>query len=184
MINLLSDQQKEELLGQERLRLILILGILFLSFLFSLALILLLVKNYFLWDLEAQKITLEEKEMLASQDKELEEEIIESNSLLSSLDLFYRKKYDLTQTLEKIYKTFPLGTYLTNFNFTTVGQRKGEGEIVKISLSGLCPSRELLLLLKENLEKEESFSGVYFSPKSWVEPVNTNFDVIFNLNLE
>ena len=97
MINLLSDQQKEELLGQERLRLILILGILFLSFLFSLALILLLVKNYFLWDLEAQKITLEEKEMLASQDKELEEEIIESNSLLSSLDLFYRKKYDLTQ---------------------------------------------------------------------------------------
>ena len=113
MINLLPPQQKEGLLAQERLRLIVILGTLFILFLLSLALTLLLVENYFLASLEEQKISFKEQEMRASLNKSLEGEITEGNIFLSELNSFYEKQYDLTQALEKIYQTLPRGTYLT-----------------------------------------------------------------------
>ena len=184
MINLLPPQQKEELLNQERLRLVLVLGILFLLFLLSLALTLLLVENYFSLNLGDQKILFEEKERLVSFNKDLEEEITLANNSFSNLDSFYEKQHDLTKVLEKIYQTLPGGTYLTNFSLVFTDQRIGAQTIrrAKISLSGLCPTRELLLVLKENLENEESFSDIYFSPGSWVEPVETTFNVAFYLD--
>ena len=185
MINLLPPQQKEGLLAQERLRLIVILGTLFILFLLSLALTLLLVENYFLASLEEQKISFKEQEMRASLNKSLEGEITEGNIFLSELNSFYEKQYDLTQTLEKIYQALPRGTYLTKFGFSFVQQRVGQNttvKMVKITALGFCPTRELLLSLKENLEKEESFSNIRFSPASWVEPIDTDFGVTFNLN--
>ena len=184
MINLLPSQQKEELLNQERLRLVFILGMLFSLFLLSLALILLLVENYFSLNLGDQKILFEEKEKKVSFNKDLEEEIVKANSSFSNLDSFYEKQHNLTESLEKIYQTLPGGAYLTDFNLVFTDQKIGTQLIkrAKISLSGFCPTRELLLVLKENLENEESFSDIYFSPGSWVEPVETTFSVAFYLN--
>lgn len=180
MINLLPPQQKQKLSEEDRLRLILILGILFLSFLASLSLVLLLVKNYTSGDLKEQNIFLAEKERLIFLNHELEKEINDSNVLLSILNSSYQEKLDLTQVLEKIYQTLPLKTYLINFNFSFL-QKEGKGK-AQISLAGFSPDRETLLVLKKNLENEKDFSEVYFSPESWVKPTDIIFSVAFKLN--
>ena len=89
MINLLPPEQKEELLLREQKNLILILGILFLSFLISLSLILLSIKISLSGDLEIQKITLEERGKEVSFNRELEEKIKNSNRVFSDLNSFF-----------------------------------------------------------------------------------------------
>lgn len=176
MIDLLPAQQKEELREEEKLKLVLILGIVFISFLLSIALILFLIKNYISEGLEIQKILLEEKEKIISLEKGLEKEIKDSNLFLSNLNSFYQERLDITKILEKLSLTLPPKTYLTNFNFLT--QKEG---LAQISLYGFCPSRELLLSFKENLEKVEEFGDVFFPPENWVKPTDINFNLSFKL---
>ena len=177
MINLLPPKQKGELLLREQQSLILILGILFLSFLLSLSLILLSIKISISGDLEIQKITLEERGKEVSFNRELEEKIKNSNQLLSDLNSFYQSQSNLTQILEKISGFLPSGTYLTNLNLNPLQKEKG----IQISLSGFCQSRELLFSFKENLEKEGSFSEIYFPPENWLKPIDINFNVTFKI---
>ena len=180
MINLLPSQQKEELLNQWRLRLTLILGIVFLSFFLSLFLVLFLVKSYITADLKTEEINIEERQKKITLNQELEKEITESNNLLSELDSFYEKSSNLTHVLERINNNLPSGTHLTGFNLSFLKQ-KGE-EMTKISLSGHCNNRERLIEFKENLEEEDIFSEVYFSPESWVKPTEIDFGVTFELD--
>ena len=177
MINLLPPEQKEELLLREQKNLILILGILFLSFLISLSLILLSIKISLSGDLEIQKMTLKDREKEISSNRELEEKIKNSNQVLSNLDSFYQSQFNLTQILEKISRLLPSGTYLTNLNLNPLQKEKG----IQISLSGFCQNREILLSFKENLEKEGSFSEIYFPPENWIKPNDINFIVTFKL---
>lgn len=179
MINLLPSQQKEELLNQWRLRLTLILGIVFLSFFLSLFLVLFLVKSYISIDLKTEEINIEERQKKITLNQELEKEITESNNLLSELDSFYEKSSNLTHILERINDNLPSGTYLTGFNLSFVKQEK---EMTKVSLSGYSNNRERLIEFKENLEEEDIFSEVYFSPKSWVKPTEIDFGVSFELD--
>jgi len=180
MINLLPPEQKQELLQEEKLRLTLILGTLFLCFLICLSLILFLIKNYTLWDVEAEKILVQEKEKTLSFNQELEKEMKESNIFLSNLDSFYEEHIEITQLLETIEQTLPSGVYLTSFDFT-LPSIKGK-EKPRISINGFCPDRETLLSFQKNLKNEEGFSEIYFSPKSWVEPKNVDFNISFRFN--
>ncbi len=181
MINLLPIKQKQRLLEEEFFRLTLILGTLFLSFLVCLSLILFLIKNYTSWDLEAEKILLQEKEKTISLNKELEKEIKEANTFLSELDSFYQETTRTTHLLETIDATLASGVYLTSFDFAL--PKIKDRDKSRISISGFSPDRETLLIFQENLKKEESFSEVYFSPESWVEPKNLDFDVSFRFTL-
>jgi len=177
MINLLPPEQKRELLLREKQNLILILGILFLSFLLSLSLILLAIKISFSGNLEIQKVTLEEREKEVSSYRELGEKIENSNQALSNLNSFYQSQLNLTQILEKISGLLPSGTYLTNLNFNPFEKEKE----IQVSLSGFCQNRETLLSFKENLENEGSFSEIYFSPENWIKPTDINFSVTFKI---
>jgi len=145
-------------------------------------LILFLIKNYTLWDLEAEKILLQQKEKTLSLNKDLEEEIKESNIFLSDLDSFYQETTNITQLLEIIESTLTRGVSFTVFDFA-LSQTKSKDD-PRISINGFCPDRETLLTFQKNLKEEQSFYGVYFSPESWVEPKNVNFDVNFRLNKE
>jgi len=179
MINLLPSVEKEEIFLRERLSLVLVLAILFFSFLVSLFLILFSIKTSLLGDLEVQKMFFKETEKEISSRKDLEEIIKNSNLTFSNLDSFYQKELNLTQVLEKIAKLLPAGAYLTNFNFNLPSKK--EAFLAQISLSGFSESREILLSLKENLEKEAEFTGVYFPPENWVKPSDINFTVTFKL---
>ena len=179
MINLLPSEQKEEIFSRERLSLVLVLGILFFSFLISLSLILFSIKISLLGDLGVQKTFLETRERELSFNQKIKEVIENSNLTFSNLDSFYQKRLDLTQVLEKISKLLPSGTYLINFNFNL--PTKKEEFLAQISLSGFSESREVLLSFKENLEKEAEFAEVYFPPENWTKPSDINFTVTFKL---
>lgn len=176
MINLLPPQQKEELFQEERFKLVLTLGIIILAFLVSLTLILFSIKTSLSADLEIQKMYFEqrEKELKSPGIQELEGKIKNYNLTLSKLETFYQGQLDLTSILEKISKTLPEGTYLTNFNFNP--------QISQFSLTGFSPNRETLLQFKENLEKTEGLKEIYFPPANWLEPTDINFLVNFKIS--
>jgi len=181
MINLLPPQQKEELLEEKKLKLVLILGITILTVLFSLFLILFSVKTSVRGEVELQKVLMEQKDLQAPQQKILEERIKSLNLTLSELSSFYQREISLVDILETISKTLPKRTYLNTFNFSRLTKKEDlEKYRAQVSLSGYAPSREILLEFKKNLESQDSFSGVYFPPANWVTPT----DIIFTVNFK
>lgn len=175
MINLLPPTQKEELKEEERLKLFLIFEIVILAFLISLNLILFSIRTIISGQIEIKKIFLQEREeeLKIQKTEEMETKIKDYNLIISNLDSFYQKNPNLTEILEKLTKSLPNGTYLTTFNFNI--------EKFQISLSGFCPDRKTLLSFKENLEKEEKFEEVYFSPSNWVNHTDINFNATFKV---
>ena len=177
MINLLPQKQKRELSGKKDLKIVLILGILLLSFLLSFTLIFFTIKIFISRDLEVEEVFLAEKERIISLNQQIEEDLKETNLSFSNLNSFYEGKGNLILLLEKISSILPAGTYLEEFNYNL---REGEGGIKSnISISGFCPNRDTLLTFKKNLEKENEFSDVNFPPENWIEPINIKFNISF-----
>jgi len=175
MINLLPPEQKQVLLLEEKFKLVLILGIIVLAFLVSFVFILISIKIFLDAEMEIQKINFEqkEKELKVPALQDIENKITEANAAFSQLDSFYRGQRNSIVVFEKIFNALPSGIYLNNLSFNSISSQ--------IFLLGFSPSREILLQLKENLEKETSFSGVYFPPINWIEPVNINFSLNFKI---
>lgn len=175
MINLLPQEQKEELLKEEKLKIILVLGVVIMSVFISQILLLFLIKNYIAVDLEIQKIYSKERERELNVPalKELENKIKASDLVFAKLDSFYRSQIKTTAILEKISQSLPEGLYLTSLNFNSKSSQA--------SLAGFTSSREKLLNLRENLEKEKAFGDIYFPPENWVTPVDINFNVVFKV---
>lgn len=179
-INLLSPQTKMELKLEEKWKLAMLLGLLFLLFLVCLSLILISINIYISGEVASEKILLEqrEKEFKTPQTQTLQKNLITFNQTLSQLDAFYQSQFDISDVLEKVSELLPSGTYLTNLSCIPQVPTK-DGWETACSISGFCPSREALLDFKAMLEKEDSFGEVSFPPASWVKPTNINFSVTF-----
>lgn len=175
MINLLPPEEKEILNREEHWKVIILLGIFILIFFVCLSLILFSIKTFTAGEAEVQKILFsqKEKEFKFSQSQILQEQINIYNEKLLKLETFYQEQSNFTGILEKIYETLPAETYLTSLVITQQG--------MTYRLSGFSPTREKLLEFKKNLEKEENFSEIIFPPSSWIEPVDINFAVKFNV---
>jgi Tfp pilus assembly protein PilN len=175
MINLLPQEQKQVILLEEKFKLVLILGIIILAFLVSFIFILISIKISLSAEMETQKINFEqkEKELKVPALQDIENKITEANAAFSQLDSFYHGQRDSIAVFEKIFNALPPSIYLDNLSFNSVSSQ--------VFIAGFSPSREILLQLKENLEKETSFSGVYFPPTDWIEPVNINFSLNFKM---
>lgn len=173
MINLLPPQQKQELLGEERFKLILILEILFLVFLILLSLILLSIKIYISGQSDFQKIlaNLGEKEL--SQSKALKEKLNSINQDLSKIDSFYERQFNLTEFLERISKIIPEEIYLKSFSY--------QKDTSQITISGFSPTVEVLVDFKESLEKQEDFKEIHFPSDVWIKLVDIDFDLTFKI---
>jgi len=173
MINLLPPQQKRDLLGEERFKLILILVILLLVFLILLSLILLSIKIYISGQAESQKIlaNLGEKEL--PQFNTLKEKLNSINQDLSKVDSFYEGQFNLTEFLERISKIIPEGIYLNSFSY--------QKDTSRITLSGFSPTVEVLVDFKESLEKQKDFKEIRFPPVVWIKLVNIDFDLTFKI---
>lgn len=167
MINLLPPQYKEELKQEEHWKIILILGIVILAFLVCFCLILFSIKIHISGEITAQKIFIEmkEKEYKMSETSNLEKEVLLLNQSFFELTSFYKEQIGLTKILEKIAQILPSESYLTGFNFN----------LSRVSLSGFSPTREILVTFKENLEKQEIFTEIYFPSSNWVNPVDIDF---------
>jgi len=179
-INLLPPQTKTELKLEEKWKLVMLLGLLFLIFLVCLSLILISINIYISGEVVSQKILLEqrEKEFRTPQAQTLQKSLTTFNQTLSQLDAFYQSQFNVSDVLERISELLPVGTYLTNLSCVPQVSAK-DGWKTSCSLSGFCPNRETLLDFKLRLEEEKSFGDVYFPPASWVKPTNINFSVTF-----
>ncbi len=183
MINLLSPKEKEILNREERWKVIILLGIFILIFFVCLSSILFSIKTFTAGETEVQKILFsqKEKEFKSSQSQILQEQINIYNEKLLKLETFYQEQSNFAGILGKIYETLPVETYLTSLVITPPSPQLEEKQGMTYHLSGFSPTREKLLEFKKNLEKEENFSEIIFPPSSWVEPVDINFAVKFNV---
>lgn len=175
MINLLPQKEKEFLIQEEQLRIVLVLGILFLALLVFLALALFLINTYILRqiDLGQAKISLEDGEFKNSDTRVLKEKVSFFNQELLKLDAFFEDQVSLTSAISKISQTLPSGVYLSSLSY--------QKDTEKISLSGFCPTREVLFELKKNLESEEKIKELDFPPSNWAKPKDIEFHLNFKI---
>lgn len=182
MINLLPPQQKKEILKEEKLKLIFILGVLLWLFLVVFVLFLFLIKIYSAIITENQKIIVERAKMSfeASGAQNLEEEIRLINQKLVRLDTFYQEQADLSEFVSNVSNILPKKLYLTSLSLNPLSQKKNKFQIY---LAGLAPTRQLLLEFKKNLDAHSEFSEVDFPPSNWLKAENINFTVTFKIEL-
>jgi len=177
MINLLPPIQKEEVSQQKRLRLSLILGIVFLSFFISLFLVLFILKIYTSVEIQTNEILIEEGEETISSHKELEKEIRESNTLLAELSSFYDESVDISGVLSRVIESLPIGTYLKSFSFDFLRSSTKKKPVVNIT--GYCQNRNALSKFQKSLEDNKDFYEILFTTESWLHP--EEFSVSFQL---
>ena len=159
-----------------------ILGILFLVFLVCLFLILFSIKFYISGEAESQKILYDQKEAVFKESniQAFEDEVKNYNKVISEISSFCQNQFSPTEILEKISKTLPSDVYATNVSIKRQQEKGGEEKII-CSLQGFAPTRDNLLVLKANLEKEEIFESINFPPSSWIEAKDINFSVNFQI---
>ncbi|HXK31878.1 MAG TPA: hypothetical protein VJ378_00105 [Candidatus Paceibacterota bacterium] len=181
MINLLPPPKKQEINQEENWKILMTLAISVLAVLVCFILILYAINISIAGDVGLEKILYEQKakEFESSQMLDLKTEIIGFNKAVLRLDNFYQNQLTPTETIEEVLQTIPEGIYLTNLAIT-LGSDKDK--IMQCELKGFSPTREMLLVFKENLEKERNFNEVSFPPATWLKPIDINFTVTFKIN--
>lgn len=181
MINLLSPQQKKEILREEKLKLFFISAILALFFLATLCLPLWSIKFYIASKAENQKIAID------GANADLEKEIALVNQRFSELDDFYSEQTDFSAFFGKLSALLPEGLYLTNFSATLLSQALPAGRQEKnklaIILAGFAPTRQLLFEFKQKLDADPELSDVDFPPSDWIKNEKIEFTVTFKTKL-
>lgn len=180
MINLLPPEYKKELSEEEKLRMILLLGVVFFAVLISFSLILLSIRIYILGELDSEKILLSQKELETLPIREMEKEIEIQNKKLLQLNYFYEKNFKITDFLEKIFQALPPKTYLTSLDLSIATEK--ESKFILVYLRGFSPDRATLLALRENLENLNIFEEINFPASNWLK--SRDIDFIINLRYQ
>ena len=177
MINLLSRQQKRELLREENFRAVLILGTALLFFLVSLVLILFSIRIYIQSITNSFETMAEAERKLLHLDElgELRQLVEARNKEIGDLKSFYEKQAYLSPVLNKISGVLP-----PRINLTSLSWKRETGQVV---ISGFSPNRDTLLFLKNNLEDQQDFTEIYFPPQNWIKPENIDFQANFKIAL-
>jgi Tfp pilus assembly protein PilN len=189
MINLLSPQEKIILEQEEKSRLISVLLVIFCLSLLSFVLVMLSVKFYISGELESQKIIVNQRQLERNRFQSITQEINYQNIYLAQIRSFYQNNFSRSVILDEISQTLPKGTYLTSLSISSVLEAKSDKEAnlkkyLSVSLVGFSPTRDTVLEIKDNLEKEEKFQEVYFPPSNWVKPNDVEFSVNFKVELK
>ncbi len=169
MINLLPPQYKKELRGEERFRLVLILGMLLITFFICLSLSLLSIRVYVSGEIQTQQIVVE------SQRKEAGElrlqDIRKLNEEARGVSSFYEKRIIVSDIVERISNALPAGVYLDSLGYAPK----------KIILKGFALKTEDLLQIRTSLEQDSLFKNFQFPPSNWVRAENIDFSFDFEL---
>jgi len=179
MINLLSENEKEEIIFEKNRKTLLVLLIIsFVSFVF-LFFLLFSFKVYFSSQVKAQDRIILDKQAeinLSSEFQDFEQEIQETNNELKNIQNFYKKQILIVPILENISEFVPDSIYFTKF-FTNWPNalEKDPDYSIKLSIQGYAKSREDLFLFQKALKQSEYFAEVNVSLQSWLEPEDVNF---------
>jgi len=178
MINLIPQTEKENLSWQKDKKLSLLFGIAIFISLSCLGLVLLSVKYYILGISVAQKYTFEQAEIkYKTADFLAYKTLLENyNKNLSQIGLFFADQGRFSPALENFLKTEkPQGVYFTELYLRRKGG-KIEGRLL-----GTAESREKLVLFKKSIESNNIIKNPNFSPESWINSKDVDFNLTFEL---
>lgn len=189
MINLLPPEVKKEILLERKKRVVLLNWILVLLFLVLLFFMMFLMKFYLQIQTADLKVQLENNKQILERNvnKEILNEINLFNLSFEKLNAFYRQRIYISEILEKIAQILPDKVYLTNFSVSPNLVRKNANDALNklvgfnVYVAGFSPTREELLQLKANIEKEKSFKEVLFPLTNWVKSTNIDFSLSFKI---
>ncbi|MFH1036756.1 MAG: PilN domain-containing protein [Patescibacteria group bacterium] len=178
MINLLPPSEKQNLLDEEKGKLILILGLTLAIFLVAIIMIFFAVNVVISSEVKSQKTLLEQKsaEFNETEIKIFQDEIAAANKTLYDLNYFYKEETDFVSFLQEISSLLPSGVFLKNISINSIDKTESR---FQISLSGFAPTVENMAELQENLKVEKNFSQVYIPPSIWVKQRDIEFDISF-----
>lgn len=178
MINLLSPEEKQHLLFEEKKKMVLILELLGFLFLVLLFLVLFSLKIYISGELKAQEIILDqqEREFESSEMKDFPETVKKANYMFDFLESFYQKRFDLLEVLSELYNLLPEGVYLDSFSYQEYTS--------EITISGFAKTRKRLMEFHRNLGEGPNFQDPYFPSSVWLESNDINFNSKFKLKDE
>lgn len=174
MINLLPPYHREELRGEERFRLVLIVGILCMVFFICLSLLLLSIRVYVSGEIEAQQILAESQKQEGGELRV--QQIRELNSDIGGVSAFYATQQTLSGIIARISNALPENVYITSLSYAPIAPSKA-----KIALTGFAPQTEDLLQIRTSLQADSLFQNFRFPPSNWVRATNINFSFDFEL---
>jgi len=177
MINLLPPQFKKKLEKERKQRLMLIWLMIIIFSLGCFYLILISFKIYLFGKIEVERILVDaqKKQFEEFNLKDTEKEILSLNENIQKILSFQKNTPFIGECLEKISILLPKDCYLFSLSIIPSDKEKK----CTVSLSGYIKERESLVEFKKRLEKEDSFSNIYFPPSNWVKPKDINFFVRF-----
>lgn len=181
MINLLPPQEKQKLILEKKRKVVVILGIIVIVSLVCLVFILTSIKFYILAETDAQKNILSEiiKRDQTSDIVSFNNIIKNYNKILSQVDSFYSKnKYfnKILKTITDIPKA--QGLYITDLSL-----ERDKNGLIKASISGVSNTRENLLNFKSNIQQNQDIKSFYFSPNSWINSKNAEFNLTIEFSI-
>lgn len=177
MINLLPPKEKKELADKKNERIIMIFGYIILVSLICLISIIASIKFLVLGKLVSQKYDSLQIQNNNSVDVlAYKKKLQEINKKMLDVESFYENKIYFTNSLKVMSEiSKPEGIYFTNADFS---KAKEAGQLL-VSISGFSDTRDNLIILKNNIEKDLRISNLNFSSGSWVKTKNINFYLDF-----
>lgn len=174
-MNLLPPQEKDFLKKEEKLKVMLVLEIVFSFFLIFLFMCLLATKIILGAELEGANIALsaERENFIKTQPTEFQNKVVLLSQDIDKLDNFYKNQINVSEASQVIAEILPEGVYLTNFTW----QKSNK----KIEITGFAPQRDNLFELQRNLREKGIFENIDFPQSNWIKPNNIEFLATFNL---
>lgn len=172
MINLLPPQIKREIEIEREIKIIVHIGVLFLSFLLSFSLLLSIFENHFKAHYDFLKEDYKWKEKVFKLD--LEKEIEGKNRLLKKILGFENQKRNFSPILKEVIKAIPPNILLQNLS---IAYEKSDGKRFVVTLSGIAKTRNDLIALRDTLQQR--FINVTFPTDVWLKESEIPFSVHF-----
>lgn len=180
MINLLPPREKENLLNEEKWKLVLTIELAVFSFLISLALIFISINISVASQAEYQQTLLAQREMelQKAETKTFKAELSSINDLLSKLNVFYQQRAVLGGSFSKISLMIPDEISIEQISIMPF---KKDEKKFQVSISGNAPLVENLIEFRQNLSKNPDISQISFPSSVLVEAEDIDFSITFQM---
>ena len=178
MINLLPPKEKQALFSEQVSKLSIILQSTVLICLICLVFILMSVYFFISGQEIFQRFYFQQtkNQYQSPSSAKFKDAIQKYNATMPQIFSFYQKEKYFSSALNTIYAVGePQGLSLLNFSLSD------NGPVISVSVSGTSATRDDLVAFENNLEKNPEIKNVSFSPESWLNPANINFNVKFDL---
>ncbi|MCU0653540.1 MAG: PilN domain-containing protein [Candidatus Pacebacteria bacterium] len=167
MMNLLPPTWQEKLKEDEIFKTVSILGIVAVCAALSLAMMLMLVGNFYSIRISSLEANATEKaQEIKIFDVEIQaKDAAEFAAQISLLGEFYDSQVKVSGLFSKVSDALPTGVVLTDFSYGAGG----------INIKGSAGDRDSLVAFKNNLEALRVFGKVDFPPDNWLKSEDISF---------